>query len=331
MSNSQEARVIYSNPRLGEIILNNQFQFTLLENSLDFILTAVKDLSGELTSRELKYSVLHLSAGVELLLKARLEKHHWSLVFEDMNKANQDAYKAGEFNSVGWKTSIKRLRDNCGVKIPHRSKDAIKKLREKRNRLEHFSTSDSTLAVKASTARVLNFVVDFTTSEFGEKQMSKKENSLLIQIREGLGEFEYFVNRRMSVIQKDLVDPNIVVVECPHCMQSTMIVDNGGMCKFCGYTNAGDKAADEYVQRLFKIGSWHLAHGGTTSIYRCPECWAESLVDVGGLSGEFQNKRFVCFSCGNTWDWDKMSFCTNCGNPFEQELDELIMCDDCYR
>ena len=80
--------------------------------------------------------------------------------------------------------------------------------------------------------------------------MNKKEDSLLIQIREGLGEFEYFVNRRMSVIQKGLDDPNAVVVECPHCMQLTMIIDDGGMCKFCGYTNDGNNVADEYFQRV---------------------------------------------------------------------------------
>lgn len=89
--------------------MDNQIQFTLLENSLDFILTGVKDLSGEPTPRDLKYSALHLSAGVELLLKARLEKQDWSLVFKDVNKANEDAYKTGEFKSVGWQTSITRL------------------------------------------------------------------------------------------------------------------------------------------------------------------------------------------------------------------------------
>lgn len=37
--------------------------FTLLENGLDFVLSAVEYLSGTLSKRELKYAVLHLYSG----------------------------------------------------------------------------------------------------------------------------------------------------------------------------------------------------------------------------------------------------------------------------
>ena len=57
-------------------------EYTLLENGLDFISSALKHLKNQPTKRELKYAVLHLSAGIELILKERLKREHWSLVFD---------------------------------------------------------------------------------------------------------------------------------------------------------------------------------------------------------------------------------------------------------
>ncbi|WP_261958315.1 hypothetical protein [Streptomyces nigrescens] len=37
------------------------------------------------TPRDLKYAVLHLQAGTEVLLKARLRQAHWTLVLQDLS------------------------------------------------------------------------------------------------------------------------------------------------------------------------------------------------------------------------------------------------------
>jgi hypothetical protein len=39
------------------------------------------------SSRDIKYAVLHLQAAAEVLLKARLFREHWDLVFNDPGKA----------------------------------------------------------------------------------------------------------------------------------------------------------------------------------------------------------------------------------------------------
>ena len=57
-----------------------QMNITLIENALDFILSAVEWAKGD-DDRSLKYAILNLSDGVELILKERLRRAHWSLLF----------------------------------------------------------------------------------------------------------------------------------------------------------------------------------------------------------------------------------------------------------
>lgn len=63
--------------------LRRDMDFTPVRNGMDFLLSAFDHLSqrnGEPGARDLKYAVLHLQAAVEVLLKARIIREHWSLV-----------------------------------------------------------------------------------------------------------------------------------------------------------------------------------------------------------------------------------------------------------
>lgn len=53
--------------------------FDLLENGLDFVVEALERLTKRsVQDRDLKYGVLHLGAGIELVLKERLRLAHWA-------------------------------------------------------------------------------------------------------------------------------------------------------------------------------------------------------------------------------------------------------------
>jgi len=92
--------------------------FTPLENGLDFILRALGYLADDPTTKQdLKYAVLHSHSGVELILKERLRREHWSLVFEKPEEASKEKYESGKFISVQWKTCLNRLHEICEVEI----------------------------------------------------------------------------------------------------------------------------------------------------------------------------------------------------------------------
>jgi len=59
-------------------------------NDLSIINEASTD--DETKKHLIKYSLLHLSSGIELVLKHRLLQEHWTYVFTDMNKAKKKRY-----------------------------------------------------------------------------------------------------------------------------------------------------------------------------------------------------------------------------------------------
>ena len=67
-------------------------QFSLVENAFDFFLEAIESLQGQNT-RKVKYAVLHLTSAVELVLKARLVKEHWTLICRDPSKVTQENFR----------------------------------------------------------------------------------------------------------------------------------------------------------------------------------------------------------------------------------------------
>lgn len=309
--------------------MSEELKFTVLENGLDFIYTALSHLKGDPKPRDIKYAVLHLSAGVELILKDRLRREHWSLVFDDVDKADLETYSSGDFISVNLKTSIQRLTKICDVDISSDEQRSLFNLRKSRNRLEHFASVDSSTALKASSSGVLSFTLDFISDEIDE--LEDKEKELLSNIRKLLPEFEQFVKNRMNEINEILAADDCPIVECPRCTQSAMKVDDGVTCHFCGYSADGDTGAQDYAESLFGLDWKHVADGGEIPIYACPECGSEALVDVGRLKEDFNSDRFVCFSCGNSWAWETMDFCVRCGNPIPHDPKEgTPICESCW-
>lgn len=61
-------------------------EFGLLENGLDFIQSAINYLIKSQDKYDIKYGLLHLSSGVELVFKYRLLIEDWELLFQDIKK-----------------------------------------------------------------------------------------------------------------------------------------------------------------------------------------------------------------------------------------------------
>lgn len=76
--------------------------FPPVPNGVDYLVSVVELLSrdkGDPSPRDLKYAVLHLQAASEVLLKARLQIEHWTLVVKDAAKTRKIQYQAGDFES----------------------------------------------------------------------------------------------------------------------------------------------------------------------------------------------------------------------------------------
>ena len=98
-------------------------EYSLLENDLDFIVSGVREVSGARDQRKLKYGVLHLGAGIELVLKDRLRRFDWKLLFRNPKRIDSKKYLSGDFVSVGLEECIDRLKRHNVAHFSQRSED----------------------------------------------------------------------------------------------------------------------------------------------------------------------------------------------------------------
>lgn len=105
----------------------------VIKNAFDFMKRALSSIESDP-----KASVIYFWSSLELFLKARLLKEHWSLILADPRKAEISKFKVGNFVSVSFESAVQRLQKVCGLKIEGAGNNCFKILRDHRNKLIHF-------------------------------------------------------------------------------------------------------------------------------------------------------------------------------------------------
>lgn len=300
-----------------------ELQFELLENGLDFIASGLDHIARGATKTDLKYGVLHLASGIELVLKERLRQEDWTLVFKDTDDADGERYKAGDFRSVDHKECLKRLEEECGIEISRESKGKLSAFRARRNRLEHFAIVDTKSAIESLAAQALSVLLDFISENFEDSTLSERDNELLLQIRERLREFDAFEQNRLAEMFADSNprrDEFERLIGCPCCLHGTLRADADVECMFCGYRATGEDAANFYVAQ----------HEASKTIYFCPECTNKTLVDLGLTGNAAPSTQFVCFGCGSQWLEGDLEICPNCEDVEFRDYMTPMGCRNCF-
>jgi hypothetical protein len=303
--------------------VRGDIHFPLLENGLDFIWSAVEHLSAGMSKRALKYALLHVVSGIELVLKERLRREDWKLLFPKPEKAIEAAYKSGAFKSVDFGTLIERIERYC-FDGSWQAAESLRALRTQRNKFEHFEAKLSAEAVIASTAAALGVVLDFIGAELsGESdEFSESERDLLDDIRGKLTELDAFVDARLREIAPAL-EGAYAVMPCPACYQAALKIDDGVECLFCGYKAQGHTAANSYVAKTMKINRFRFEKdGGVWPVGICPACDLSGCVDA-------DEKGYLCFECGSTWEPGSFADCGHCGRWIDREKNDIPVCDSC--
>jgi len=103
----------------------------LVDNGFDFLMQAVSEFD-----KKPKYSVVHFSTAVELILKARLVHDHWSLIVE--GSPNIGKFKDGSFKSINFNELIPRIEGVTGERISPEIKACFDAIAKHRNKMVHF-------------------------------------------------------------------------------------------------------------------------------------------------------------------------------------------------
>jgi hypothetical protein len=301
----------------------DRLHFPLLANALDFLESAVEQLEDP-TPRRLKYAVLHLAAGLELLLKERLRIEDWRLLFDDPDAADELKLQSGDFYGVGPSDALRRLRD-IGVTIARPHRKTLTLLRQKRNRIQHFAVIDSQTSVETVTARALGFALDFISDEIEGAADDRAIADQIELLRRAVTELDAFVRQRWEEIRPRIEAPDTTAIVCVSCGEEAAVIDDGVRCLFCGYsTDAGD-AAHRYASEVLGMTLYEaVTDGGEYPVSPCPACEYETLVDRG--AGE--QPRWFCTTCGHTWEDGQLDNCLRCGSLYPDN--GMTVCNECF-
>lgn len=313
----------------------NVIKYTLIENGLDFLLSSLNgvpfDKSNlEEAKKKIKYSILHLSAALELFLKKRLEKESWVYIFQNMNEAEKNKYNDRDFKSVDLKTAIDRLERIVGVPFSDNDKKILLHFRGKRNKLEHYDFEDTIIALENDIINVVKIVVDFITNNLIDVITTKTEKELLETIKTKINVLGAHANELRGLAKKQLEHDYIKesdLVICPHCLEKFLLVSPQKYgahyrCYYCNWTpndyNGYKEIAKAYIWENIGNDYQIIKDGGVIPLYLCFNCNYETMV--------IENNVGHCFSCCEDFD---IAWCDRCGEPMIEVVDGEIICNNC--
>ncbi|MEU7306278.1 hypothetical protein [Streptomyces sp. NPDC007206] len=287
----------------------SEVYFPPVPNGLDYLVSVVEHLEAgteRVSARDLKYAVLHLAAGAEVLLKARLQLEHWSLVFSDPAKAKRSELEDGSLTSCGPDETVHRLQNLAGVKITGNDRKALSTLAKDRNALQHYglyNKNSNARAVESRAAEVLDFLIRFLDEDLLPalpKEETEAAEADLERIRGGLVQIEVYVKQRMQRLRPELEPLLDRTVKCPDCRQWALVVEpaqaqgapRDSRCRFCRMVQEAEGIAIVYGVEV-------LMRDPVKAVQNCPRCEVESLVNGVRFAADPDAPVAFCFQC--TW------------------------------
>ena len=221
-------------------------KLNLFENGVDFIRSAIEDYFLKDTAKPaaFKYAVLHMYAGVLLLLKERIRREAPLLVF----KANKKTLNFSEVQS---------MLPSAGVTLKAIDLKMLKKFQERRNVLEHYECNLDLETTKALLGQLAAFTYFFLRDQLSEDLEDHLEASTALRLRDLKGIYErrtsehrrawrqratrYFslTNEEVETIRRgaEAFDPRDEpypheFIECPECTDDSVVVleSDVGLC-----------------------------------------------------------------------------------------------------
>lgn len=302
-------------------------------NGLDFLERAVADLGQ--SPPDVKDATLHLFSAIEVLIKARLIREHWTLVAVKSDGATQAKYDSGELQTVDPMSAIKRLRDVLGIAISGQREKDVDAVRMLRNRIAHFAMVG---VVPASAAPLLGRGFDFAWWFLGTHIRPGASGSdvqaidnVMADVAVAASDISALVSERMSALEPELSALEWAL-NCPRCSQSALGEGEDGppVCRFCFWSVSGQAGADEYVEESLGISSYvTFKEGGEWPIVDCAECGDAALVEgvevirsvtAGQVGSDFR----ACFNCGLFEQGAYLERCERCGYACGE-----MICESC--
>ena len=316
---------------------NSIFVNILLNNAFDYLKKSSKEFE-----KEPKYSLINFCNAVEIFLKARLVKEHWSLILDPKCTLSYKAFKNGDIKTLDFMKLCERINNITEVhEITDNAKQEFDKLRKERNKLIHFTHNIVNENNKEKLERI--------KEEFAILEISAWYNlrPLLEQWFEQLPNYdiksniEYFEKQIRSVQKyidlkytavKPYIDNSKKVIDCYICGKHSAVMSNAKVrgielykCLVCEneIVNTEVNLVCPSCKNEFKT---HLNLYNSENAIKC-ECGyvfpTEHIINQSLEQLSLEEKKYIfntkdincnkCFGYHTVLEHNNQYICVNCG------------------
>lgn len=209
----------------------------LLDNAIDSLLHGLAHYAqGRLDNANYKFAILHFAQAVELLLKARLAKEHWVLIFERVERPDG--------KTINFDAAVERLHRICHVDLNKYVGD-LRNLSEERNRIEHYEVTLGEREAASLIARNVPFLIWFLEAELDTRLQDLVDEEVwleLLQIRHVYEEAKKQAEEKIQKVRWDEREGyDIWLEQCPVCFEEYMVISDdiagAAKCLFCNHVS----------------------------------------------------------------------------------------------
>ncbi|WP_236450507.1 hypothetical protein [Stutzerimonas stutzeri] len=257
----------------------------LVRNALGFVNTSIDHLQ-----QKPKNAIVDLYTAIELFLKARLMKEHWTLMLAKPETGDLQNLAVGDFLSVSLDDALKRIQSILGEKIDQDASDNFKALGEHRNQIVHFAHSGMDNPSKTQAGVIVetwaswHYLHALLTGPWEAVfQPYAVELQVLNQRMMRQGDF---IKARFEILKPQIEiqeKKGNKIVPCGHCHMSAAIVGEThpwGIDYTCMVCGVGDTAVEECNAELHCPGCNAPFKFFEKGLHACPACGHQITTDI---------------------------------------------------
>lgn len=306
-------------------------EYDLTSNAVEFLRRAINGITDEADEQELTFAVVDLSVALEVLLKALLVRHDWTLICSDASDADAGRLRQGGVRTVTHKQAHARLVETVGLDLDGVRLAAFMTVR---NRAVHFTLAgEDALALRAQLGRGLSLAMDLLRHHahgVGDARAQDLVEEVIEEVADELNVIDELIVARLTSLEPTLAGIELCV-ECPRCGQPTLTLDatREPDCLFCVQAPMSpEELADAYVQSVLGLSDYEvITDGGEWPVHRCPWCvqtaCVEGIVPERPSAEDFNDERtspcdwvlpahWGCFACGGSATHLEVERCNRC-------------------
>lgn len=269
-----------------EIYNENELFTAMAENAFEFLIRALDEFE-----ESPKFSIVHFATAIELFLKARLFKEHWSLITERLEKVKKNSFFDGETKTINMDTTMSRLKNIADDPVPEEANETFHLIAQHRNRILHFvhSTNNENEIPEVAAEQLHGwFLLHFL--------LSVQWKGYFYSFSDKISQVEYKMQKHRGYLKEKFKSKQNIISEHQK---------KGGItkhCNSCGFNSLIVKNLDGAVSEGDCLVCWYQ---GSVIKLNCPNDDCFQLIEFDSYEGPPE-------------------YCPSCKSPFQDAVPELL-------